>query len=448
MPWLISQIREQKRRGHEVIALISGSNGTVAPQLEAIGAPYLVHPIQLPAGASIVAAGWTVLGLARQLRALRADVVEYHLLPAYVMGRLAGWLADVPLRYSLIPGTYYLEAPILSDLEVGTAWADTRVIATCEKTRELYAARNVPREKIEVIYYGLNVEAWDPAQASGDAFRKELGIAAGAPLVGKVAYFYPPIRTPYLAPPHLLNRGVKGHHTLFRAIPRVLRDFPDAKFVLVGKGWTAGGDQHMEEMRQLVRDSGLDHCVIFAGERHDVADVLCGLDVALQCSLSENLGGTIEALTMARPLVVSRVGGMVDTVLHEKTGLLFTADDDEELADAIVRLLRDRELAARLGAAGRAFMLERFTASRSADDLDELFARCIAEENLGERPRARRYRWWMSVWRLPQVPFYVAPIVFTITGARLRDLTYARLAGAIRRRLGRIYRRLTAAFAS
>ena len=59
---------------------------------------------------------------------------------------------------------------------------------------------------------------------------------------------------------------------------------------------------------------GLAAAVVFTGHRDDVPDVLASMDVAVQCSLSENYGGTIEALLMERPTVATRVGGMPETV--------------------------------------------------------------------------------------------------------------------------------------
>jgi glycosyltransferase involved in cell wall biosynthesis len=416
MPWLIAILREQRRRGHDARAAIQGRDGTVAKILDAESIPYDVLDMSMPGSSAITGIARRILGIARYLRRARPDVVMYHLYPSIVMGRIGGWLADVPLRFSMIPGTLYLEAPILGDAEAGTAWADTRVVATCEKTRDLYIERGVRPEKLEVIYYGLDPEAFDPARASRTKFRRELGIDDDTPLVGLVAYFYPPMTNAHFTPPHLLGRGVKGHETLFRAIPRVLSEFPNAKFVLVGSGQGADGDRYEQSLRALARESGIDHAVIFAGERDDVPDVLASFDIALQCSLCENLGGSIEALMMGKPLIATRVGGLVDSVRDEETGLLVPPDDDTALADAIARLLRDRALAARLGANGRRFMLDRFTLTRAVDDLDALYQRCGS---------SRGYRLFVSILRLPLIPLRVASLVIRLQAARLRRLALA-----------------------
>ena len=93
------------------------------------------------------------------------------------------------------------------------------------------------------------------------------------------------------------------------------------------------------------------------------------MDVAVRCRRVETLVGTSEAVLMERPTVATRVGGMLESVRHEETGLLVPPADPAALAAAVERLLANREEAARFGRAGRAPMLERFTLARTGDDL-------------------------------------------------------------------------------
>src|SRR5690606_31707682 len=133
-----------------------------------------------------------VVALARTFRRLRPDVVQYHVFSSIILGRLSAWLADVPVRLSMIPGPFYLEAPGLAGVDVRTAPLDTKVIASCEYTRELYERAGVPRTHVELIYYGQDPVRFDPAKANPARVRRELGIDPGRPIVGDVAYFYPP----------------------------------------------------------------------------------------------------------------------------------------------------------------------------------------------------------------------------------------------------------------
>jgi hypothetical protein len=152
--------------------------------------------------------------------------------------------------------------------------------------------------------------------------------------------------------------------------------------------------------------------------------------------LSDNLAGTVEALLMARPLVVSDIGGFADTVLHEETGLVVPVDDPPALADALARLLRDRELGQRLGENGRRLMLERFTLARAVADTEKLLTR-------RRRTADRHYRIAVSVARTISLPFLLLPMAFGVyRGLRRHGFSPSRFAG---QRLRHLFYRCIAA---
>jgi hypothetical protein len=163
--------------------------------------------------------------------------------------------------------------------------------------------------------------------------------------------------------------------------------------------------------------------------------VLVDLDVSVQASVNENLGGTIESLLMARPTVATRVGGMVDSVVDGETGILVNPGDPEDLARGICTLLRDPERGAALGRAGRARMLAGFTLTTTVPRLAELYRR--------QRTAARgAWRPWMSLWRLLAggvlaIPTFGRLILWDVYALNVLP---ARLAG-LRARLARFYRR-------
>lgn len=409
VPWLTNIVCEQARRGHDVRVVLPRNSGNVPRLLEACGIPFDVLPIELPPPSRALTFAFRLLRIARYLRRHRPDVVHYHLFTSIIVGRLASWIADVPIRISMIPSPLFLESPILSDLELATLFTDTRIIATCERTRALYESRGVSQDKVRLAYYTPDTDAFDPAKADPQTLRRELGLSDTQPVIGFVAYFYPPMRSAY-SPAYLRGKGVKGHEVLFAAAPKVLARYPDAKFVLVGKG-TSDGAAYEQQLRDAVRDAGLAHAILFAGERDDIPDTLAACDITLQCSLCENLGGSIEALLMQRPLIATRVGGLVDSVIDEHTGLLVEPSNSEQLADAILRLLDDRTLAARLGSAGRAFMLERFTLARTADDLDVVYEECVRRDG---------YRIVVSIIRTLVLPFRLARLLPAIVRAIVR----------------------------
>ena len=224
----------------------------------------------------------------------------------------------------------------------------------------------MPKEQVELIYYAVDQSGHDPALADGSRVRRELGIPPDAPVVGEDRLLLSAAHAALF--PHWDGRGLKGHDVLLRAVPHVLRCVPDAKFVLVGCGFEPRGVEFEHEMWALAKTPG--HRArrdLFPGERTDMPDMLAMFDVSVQCSLTDNLAGTVESLLMAKPMVVSDIPGFADTVLHEKTGLVVPADNPEALAAAIVRLLGDEALRRRLGEDGRNLCTTDFTLARAVD---------------------------------------------------------------------------------
>jgi glycosyltransferase involved in cell wall biosynthesis len=343
----------------------------------------------------------------RLLRRLRPDVVHSHIFASVIASRISSWVADVPIHLAGNVHPISLESPVMRALEVGTAFCDTKTIASSTYTRQLYIDCGVPAEQIELIFYAVDQSGHDPALVDAAAARRNLGIAAATPVVGKIAYFYPPSKKNGTLPKFLHGRGIKGHDVFLRAMPHVLQSVPDAKFVVVGRGWGADGPAYEQTLRDLVTTLGIDHAVLFAGATNNVPEMLAAFDVSVHCSLSDNLAGTVESLLMAKPMIVSDIPGFADTIIHEETGLLVPVDDPRALAAAIVRLIRDRELGRRLGENGRRRMLERFTLARTVADFEALIARF-------PQRAAGHYRMRKTIARMFAAPFRLLPVVIKV----------------------------------
>ncbi|MFN8517350.1 MAG: glycosyltransferase, partial [Chloroflexia bacterium] len=308
--WMVEQLRDLRdRHGFDVTAIVSGESGGLIEKLRAEGIPFHAHDFGFNGLADLVSLPAKIAGLARLFRRERFDVVQTHLFHSMVIGRLAAWFADVPVRLAMIAGPFHLEALTPRWIDRWTCWMETAIIGSCQFTNDLYRGMGVPEEHLALIYYGPDESKFDLEQATPAAIRAEYGWAADTPLVGMIAYFYPPLFPSRWTPPVLHGRAIKGHEFLIRAVPAILAEFPNAKVLLVGSGWGEAGEEHMRAMQELVAALGLQESVIFTGFRSDVQSILRDLDVAVQPSLNENLGGTIESLLMECPLVATRVGG-------------------------------------------------------------------------------------------------------------------------------------------
>src|SRR5205085_1812414 len=134
----------------------------------------------------------------------------------------------------------------------------------------------------------------------------------------------------------------KGHAYLFDAWPAVVREFPDARLLVVGDGSLRG------TLEQRARGLGITGNVVFTGFRSDVARVLDTIDALVLPSLYEGMPLTaIEASAMARPVVATAVDGTPEVVEDGVTGYLVPPAEPEALARSLVRVLADRDRASR-----------------------------------------------------------------------------------------------------
>src|SRR5580692_3070903 len=169
----------------------------------------------------------------------------------------------------------------------------------------------------------------------------------------------------------------KGVDYLLRALPLVLEERPVKLFI------TGDGDRR-REWEDLTRSLGLESRVEFLGfvSADRLADLYRTSDAYVHPAIfddnddTEGLGVVlIEALVNECPVVASRVGGIVDVIEHEHTGLLVPQKNARALADAILRLLGDRALAHRLGTAGRVFAERHFDWEPITDNTEDLYYR-------------------------------------------------------------------------
>jgi glycosyltransferase involved in cell wall biosynthesis len=394
---MVEQLRELRdQHGCEVTAVVSGNTGSLIDKLDAERIPHFAFNFSLGRLPALVTMPMTILKLARFFRQQHFDVVQSHVFRSILIGRPAAWLADVPVRLSMISGPFHLEAQTSRWIDRRTHWMETMLIPSCEESLRLCRDMGVPKERLALVYYGADERRFDPSETQPANFRQRFGWDKDVPIIGMVSYFYRRLPRSRWVPQHLVDRGGKGHEDLIQAAPVVQAQFPAAKFLMIGSGWGQFGEAYLQELREWVKASGLEESILFTGYHEDVNGVLRDLDVAVQASLSENLGGTIEALLMECPLVVTRVGGMPDAVRDGETGILVNPADPKDLARGIIQQLRNPERARSLAVAGRKLALERFTLSRTVSDLSKLYATLLNREGTAQQ----KYRLQVSSCRV------------------------------------------------
>jgi len=233
----------------------------------------------------------------------------------------------------------------------------SRVIAISTAAKSLLVSLGVPDGKIAVIPLGVDTSVFNTATESS-TLREELGLEGSTVIlfIGRM-------------------EDVKGVDVLLAAFSMVRKNHPSTRLLLVG-----GGAQKAR-YEALASDLGVSSSTTFVGavSREMLPRYLDLADVFVLPSLKEPFGLVgLEAMAKGKPVVASAVGGIPDFVGPE-TGLLVKEGSPKELAAAIERLATDPSLRARLGAAGRSLVGQRFSYTRVAERTIEVFEDARAE---------------------------------------------------------------------
>jgi len=299
----------------------------------------------------------SVIGLARLLRREKVDIVEIYGLRANIIGRLAAKTAGVPVVITGVLSTDDWRKWYHVWLDRATNWAVTGWIPNayaCERSlmeREGYTA-----ERIHVIYDGIDVSYWtrNPDPSVRSRFRKNWGYNEDNIVFVTVANL----------------RLDKGVQFLIEAIPAVLQECAQARFLLVGIDLMAGRLQ--DRCKQL----GIEHAVAFAGFRRDIRNIYEAADVAVLPSLREGLPiCLIEAMSMELPVVATWVSGTPELVSDGDTGVLVPPGDVKVLTKALITMTSSAEQRGQMGQAARNRVCTMFAIDRMIEELLDYYQR-------------------------------------------------------------------------
>ena len=171
----------------------------------------------------------------------------------------------------------------------------------------------------------------------------------------------------------------KGHQDLLRGLGQVARQLPSPWRVLL-----VGRDEGLRpKLECLARSEGIAHNVQFLGQRSDVSSLMAAADFGLLTSHEEGFSNVvIEAMASGLAMVVTSVGGNLDAVIEERTGLLVPPRDPTAIGEAVLRLARDPNLRKTLGEAGRIRVEREFSIDRCAQAHRELYQALLAKRSI------------------------------------------------------------------
>ena len=337
-----------QRDGFEVSVACLKEWGVLGDELDARG----VRAMALGARGA-----WDLRVLGRLLSILRRDRIQIlvaHLFRANLVARVVGRLGSVPFIVTTHHDSFSWMGWHQRLAERLTA-PMSDVVTTCSESvrREAIERFGLRPGLVRTLRNAIELPEGPPDAAARDRVRGELGASPGDLLVGTLGR---------------LDEPKKGLAVFLRAARLLERDFPRARFAIVGDGPARAALEG-----RATRD-GVSHCTVFAGLRRDVQDVLRAFDLLVQPSLWEGFGLTlVEAMAVGTPVVASRVGGVPEAVEDGVTGLLVPPGDAQALATACAAILGDRGRAERMGRAGIERSRAEFGIERLTTEMEGLY---------------------------------------------------------------------------
>ncbi len=354
--------RLDRDRFSPTVVCLKDGNTRIADEIRALNVPVIDLGLVSPARAGAL---WRLYTLLAEQRPL---IIHAWLFHAVVVARLLGRMTGVPIVISA-RRNINLGSPFREMVNRMTIGADERVIALSEAARRVEIERGgAAPDNVTVVHNGIDIGLYPPLtpRMRADA-RSRLALPPAATLVGTVARLHPS----------------KGVDDFVRAAGRVLAKVPGARFVVVGDG------KERAALDRLAGELGIPDKVHFVGERSDVRSLLAGLDLFVLASREEGLGtALLEAMAAGVPVVATSVGGIVEVVEDSVSGILAPPGDVDRLADSIVTMLDNRELADRLAKNGRRRVTEMFSIEATVEKTQKLYEELL-ETKLGQRRKPR-----------------------------------------------------------
>jgi glycosyltransferase involved in cell wall biosynthesis len=288
----------------------------------------------------------------------RVDILDVHLAPGNPTGAIAALSAGIPFVVTLyqLPTKHSMKLWLGGQFNLGTA---ALLITDSQMQASQIRKWLLPRSNIRVIPNGTPPpKSLLPRNQVLRFF--DIPDEPGLTIIGQVSGLI----------------SYKGHAILLEAAQQVLAKHPECWFLLVGY------DRHELGRREVLlrraAELGIAGRVRIAGYPGSIGDVWNIIDIHLHASLLDSLpNALLEAMSLAKPSVVTSVGGIPEAITHGVNGLIVPPHNPDDLARELLLLLGEPALAIRLGKAAHATYLQHFQPEIMTKRLEECFSSLV-----------------------------------------------------------------------
>ncbi len=269
------------------------------------------------------------------LRRNQFQLVITNTIKAHLYGSLATRLCSIPLlwRFHDVLSASDFNPLLMRWIPLFGRIFPIRILAVSRIVRDRLIELGISGEKIEVIFNGIDEKSFMKGDSLRD-IRKEYGLKNGTQLIGCIGRIIPQ----------------KGQKVLLSALPKVIQEIPEAHFLIIG-GVFLGEEGYQNELFEMIQKIGLKGKVTITGFQPDIGNMIQSLDLVVFPSITPESFGLvlIEAMSLKKPIVASDTGGVREIIEDGVHGFLVEPNRPDLLAERIIFILQNPEIARQLG---------------------------------------------------------------------------------------------------
>jgi len=295
--------------------------------------------------------------LVRLCKKKHIQIVHTHLYDPSFWGRIAAWIAGVPVIVATEHGRgMWKKKRHLFFERIANRFTDVR-IAVSEDVRSIRIQReHAPPQKVLMIPNAISPDDFIVLDDVREEKRKEFGLKNGDLVFGTVARFDPD----------------KALDKLLEAAVFVAESIRHIRILLVGDGPLR---KYLEDYAEKL---GISDKIIFTGMRKDIAGLLSIMDVYVNSSIREGIPvSLLEAMAAEKAVVATCVGGNPEVVHDESVGLIVPPQNSKALADGIIALLRNKQLRESMGSKARERIQNNYSIKMQARKIESIYEKLL-----------------------------------------------------------------------